>query len=157
MTCSTFARPRRQLPESIEVRLAEVADGPELARLNQAFNGVVEPPEELAARLVDPRRVDYPLLALAGGRAVGFASLRLAPCVFYPEPYAELAELYVEPGWRRRGVGKALVSMAESLARQAGAAEIVLLTGPGNLGGQAFYRAMGYRLADLEMVKDLNG
>jgi len=143
------------LPGPVEVRLAGAEDAPELARLNQAVNVVVEPPDRLAERLVDPRRVDYPLLAQVGGRAVGFACLRLLPCVFYPQPSAELIELYVEPGWRCLGVGKALVSLAESLARRSGAPEIILLTGPDNQVSQAFYRAIGYVEADLEMKKAL--
>jgi ribosomal protein S18 acetylase RimI-like enzyme len=75
------------------------------------------------------------------------------PCVFYAEPYAELTELYVEPGWRRMGIAKALMTFAEDLARQSGAAELTLLTGSDNLAAQAFYRSMGYAPGDVGMVK----
>jgi hypothetical protein len=56
------------MPALIKIRLAGNRDIPPLARLNQAFNGVVEPPECLAARLSDVRRVDSPILAEAGDR-----------------------------------------------------------------------------------------
>ncbi len=140
---------------SINVRLAGVADAPELARLNLAFNGVVESSDCLAGRLRHPQRVDHPILAEVDGRAVGFACLRLLPCVFYPEPYAELTELYVEPGWRRKGVARVLMAFAEDRACQSGARRLVLLTGPENLGAQAFYCSIGYVLGDVEMEKDL--
>ncbi len=141
------------MPAPIKIRLAEIEDVPALVRLNQAFNGMVEPPEHLAARLSDARRVDSPILAEANSHAVGFACLRLLPCVFYAEPYAELTELYVDPGWRRMGVARALMAIAEDLARQSGAVELVLLTGPGNHAAQAFYRSMGYAPGDVGMVK----
>ena len=103
---------------ALEVRVARVEDTPEIARLNLLFNGCDEPPERYAARLADPHRVDTPILALIAGRAVGIANLRLLAPVFYPEPYAELTELYVEEAVRRQGVGRALVRFAEQLARQ---------------------------------------
>ena len=143
------------MPVTIKVRLATIDDAVALAGLNQAFNGVVEPPEKLAARFGDARRVDYPVLAEIGDRVVGFACLRLVPCVFYPEPYAELSEAYVEPDYRRMGVGKALVAYAETLASRNGAVEVVLLTNLHNQEGQDFYRAIGYAQTQMAMGKSI--
>ncbi len=140
---------------SPELRIAESADAPAIARLNLLFNGCSEPAEHYAARLVDPRRVDTPLLALVAGIAVGMANLRLLAPVFYPEPYAELTELYVEEAYRRQGLGRALVEYAERLARQVGAEEIFILTGAGNAGAQAFYRTLGYQADDIAFSKNL--
>jgi len=145
----------RNLPGRVSARLASYLDAPELARLNQAFNGVIEPPERLAERMRRPGRVDLPVLAEMDGRAIGFASLRLVPCVFYAEPYAELTELYVEPGYRRRGAGRALMTYVEKFAREQGAANLVLLTGFNNGDGQAFYTSLGYARDDISMVKSL--
>ena len=139
----------------MEVRIALVADAPEIARLNRLFNGSGEPPERYAARMANPRRVDTPLLAFAAGHAVGIANLRLLAPVFYPEPYAELTELFVEEAFRHQGVGRALLHLAEGLARQAGAPEIFILTGNHNLTAQAFYRAVGYEAKDTAFSKPL--
>jgi GNAT superfamily N-acetyltransferase len=136
-------------PYPCELRPATIEDATEIARLNLLFNGCDEPPERYAARLADPGRVDTPLLAFVTGRAVGIANLRLLAPVFYPEPYAELTELFVEEAFRRQGVGRALVHFAEQLARQGGAVELFVLTGNSNLLAQAFYRAIGYQADDI--------
>jgi ribosomal protein S18 acetylase RimI-like enzyme len=78
----------------------------------------------------------------------------LPPCVFYPEPYAELTELYVEPEYRRKGVGRALVSYAQVLTQEAGAQGLVVLTSLSNHAAQAFYRSVGYQGDDLAFTKD---
>ncbi len=144
----------------ITTRLATVEDAPAIASLNQAFNEVSEPPELLARRLADPRRVETPILAEVseepdGIRVAGFACVRIVPCVLYPDPHAELTELYVEETFRRRGIGRALVVCAEKLAREAGATRLILLTGLDNGGAQAFYRALGYVEDELMMSKNL--
>ncbi len=138
-----------------EVRVAGVEDASSIARLNLVFNGCDEAAERYAARLADPHRVDTPILALIAGRAAGIANLRLLVPVFYPEPYAELTELYVEESGRRQGIGQALVRFAEQLARQGGAVELFILTGAGNLPAQDFYRAIGYRADEVAFSKSL--
>jgi GNAT superfamily N-acetyltransferase len=140
-------------PKNLAIRVATPEDAPELARLNAAFNGVEEPPDRLAARLADPKRVETPIIAEVEGRAVGFACLRLLPSLCYDPIYAELTKLFVEESYRRRGVGRALVAYAERLARESGAKELVLLTGLGNAQGRAFYRALGYADWELAMRK----
>ena len=140
---------------TIRTRAATTDDAADLARLNALFNGVHDTAEELAARLADPRRVETPIVAEASERIVGFAALRLVPCVFYVSSYAELTELFVEEAYRRRGIGRALIAHAERLAREGGAAELFLLIGPGNHEAQALYRAMGYRDHDLVLCKAL--
>lgn len=138
---------------AIRVRPAGVDDAAELARLNTEFNGVDDQPQAIAARLADPRRVETPLLAEIDGQVVGFAALRVTPCVFYAQPHAELTELFVRPAYRRRGVGRALLACAEEMARQSGAGELMLLTGLDNTEAQAFYRAQGFTDDDLGMLK----
>jgi GNAT superfamily N-acetyltransferase len=142
-------------PSHLTVRTATPADAPEIARLNRLFNGADEAPENYAHRMADPRRVDTPVLAEVGGRVIGMANLRLLPAVFYSEPYAELTELFVEEGYRRLGVGAALVTFAEQLARQGGAVEMLILTGFHNHTAQQLYRRLGYTHHDLALGKDL--
>jgi GNAT superfamily N-acetyltransferase len=145
------------MSNEVSIRTATSDDVHELARLNAIFNGVHEAPEQMAARLADPHRVETPIIAEMGGRLVGFAGLRLVPCVFYAAPHAELTELFVEEGYRRRGIGRGLVAYAERLAHAGGAKEMLVLTGLTNREGQALYRAMGYEEDDLAMYKGLAG
>ena len=57
----------------------------------------------------------------------------------------ELARLYVQPPFQRRGVGRLLLSHAEALARGEGAATLWLTAWVGNARALAFYRSQGYR------------
>jgi GNAT superfamily N-acetyltransferase len=138
------------------IRPAGPQDCAHLARLNTLFNGTDEPPAAYAARLADPNRVDTPLLAFLDEQAIGFACLRIVPQVLYPQPYAELTELYVEEPHRRQGAATRLLNFAEQLARQAGATELFILTGFDNHPAQQLYRRLGYAHGDLAMIKSLD-
>lgn len=140
---------------AITVRPAGPEDAVALARLNIAFNGGNEPPENLARRLQNPRRVETPLLAEVAGQAVGFAAVRVVPCIFYAEPRAELTELYVEPEFRRRGVARALIAEAEAWAAQLGANSLVVLTGDDNEPALELYEALGFERDDVSLSKAL--
>jgi ribosomal protein S18 acetylase RimI-like enzyme len=139
----------------VRTRIASIQDAPALASMNAAFNDSLETSEQIAQRLADPHRVETPIIAELDDEIVGFAAVRLVPCVFYPAPHAELTELFVEPGYRRRGIGRALLLHAERLALDGGADELVLLTGFTNQAAQALYRSLGYEDLDLQMYKHL--
>jgi ribosomal protein S18 acetylase RimI-like enzyme len=128
----------------------------QLAHLNALFNGASDTAEQLASRLADPCCVETPILAEISGRIVGFAALRVVPCVFYSEAHAELTELYVEDAYRHQGVGQALVAYAERLAIEKGAQTMVILTDFENRAAQSLYRKMGYNNEDLVLSKDLS-
>jgi GNAT superfamily N-acetyltransferase len=126
------------------IRLASSADAGDLARMNVAFNGMSDSAAQIAHRLAACAEIETALVAELDGQIGGFACLRVVPCVLYAQPYAELTELYVEPAFRRRGVGRALIQRAEQLARARGAADLLIMTGTGNVAAQALYRAAGY-------------
>lgn len=54
---------------------------------------------------------------------------------------AELDGLFVEPGFWRRGIGRALVAHAVALARRRGATTIEVIAGPE---ARSFYEAQGF-------------
>lgn len=56
---------------------------------------------------------------------------------------AEIAKLLVHPGWRRRGIGRALLAEAEMAARAAGKILLVLDTREGDP-SNALYRTAGW-------------
>ena len=127
------------------VREATERDAPELAGLVSEFDGAPISAELALRRFRAIQHLETVLLAqVEAEQAVGFCSLHLRPWLTADHPYAELTELFVRPGWRRRGVGTALVRRAEAMARDRGARDLVLLTGFRNAAAQAFYRAMGY-------------
>ena len=140
----------------ILIRIATSVDLAELARLNAAFNGNYETPEDLAQRIAAPHCVETPIVALLGEQAVGFAAVRVVPRVFYAAPYGELTELYVEPDFRGLGVARQLVAYAERLAKDMGVEELFVLTGPDNEAALALYHCMGYMDNDLALSKSLS-
>lgn len=141
----------------ITTRIATPADAPDLARLNSLFNDSHDTPEQLAARLAAPNRVETPVLAEINGRIIGFAALRLVPSVFYATLHAELTELFVEEPYRRYGVGRILVAHVERLAREGGADELFVATDPANMPALALYHTLGFEDYDLSLCKALPG
>lgn len=128
----------------MNIRIATLDDAPVLARLLEDFNGPPMTPTKAAARMRACQGIETTVLAEIDGRAAGFACLRVVPYMSDDVPYAELTELYVDAAYQRRGIGRALMVYVETLARERGADEILLLTSFNNPDGQAFYRAVGY-------------
>ena len=86
--------------------------------------------------LADDRRVLF--TAVAGGEVVGLVWVWLAPY-----QVADLGML-VAAGWRRRGVGRALLDTGIEWARQAGAHKVGLQVWPHNDAALALYRTSGF-------------
>jgi N-acetylglutamate synthase-like GNAT family acetyltransferase len=84
------------------------------------------------------------LVALAGppgsGRIVGFATLAASQ-----GDGLELEDLFVDPGWRRRGVARHLVQQIGNAAREAGGRRLWVTGNPHAL---AFYVAVGFVQSD---------
>ena len=84
------------------------------------------------------------VVAATGGQVVGWGSLN----AFNPRPaYDNVVDLsvYVERGWRGRGVGRALLQHLLPLARTLGYHKMVLATFPFNEAGVALYQKVGFR------------
>lgn len=139
----------------LTIHQATSQDAPALAMLNAAFNGVHDPAEVIAERMAKAGDLETAFIARVDGAVAGFACARIAPCILYAQPGAELTELFVLPEYRRRGVARALVMAAEQLARSRGAEGLVALTNPSNKKAQAFYRALGYQKDDVSFEKIL--
>lgn len=127
------------------VREAVPADASALCRLNALFNGEgLSETEARATMESNPR--EFTCIAECDGKAVGFlcAQVRFSWC--YETSSVEIAELFVEEDYRRRGAARQLMQLAEKIAAERfGARETVLLTGGRNLSAQAFYESQGYQ------------
>ncbi len=83
------------------------------------------------------------LVATTDGHVVGWGSLNR----FNPRPaYDHVADLsvYVERGWRGRGVGRRLLEALVETARQLGYHKMVLAAFPTNAAGMALYERLGF-------------
>jgi GNAT superfamily N-acetyltransferase len=74
-------------------------------------------------------------VAEADGSLVGFATWAEADGIF------ELEDLFVDPGWMRRGIATALVSRIVNVLRAQGAERLEVTANPHALG---FYSAVGF-------------
>lgn len=136
----------------ISVRPARAADAAAICTIyNQGIEDRVatletdlRSPEErrqwLAAR--GPR---HPVIvAEAGGEVVGWGSLN----PFNPrKAYDYVADfsVYIERGWRGRGIGKRILARLIELARELGYHKLVLSAFPTNAGGIALYQKFSFR------------
>lgn len=140
---------------TILVRPAVPEDAEAIHRLNVAFNDARATPAYIAESIRLRAQAERLFVAELAGEVVGMAALRLLPCALDPEPYAELTELYVAEGVRRRGAGQALVRAVEAAAREGGARRLVLLTAWRNGAAHQFYHALGYQLYCITMQREL--
>ena len=84
------------------------------------------------------------IVAEAGGEVVGWGSLN----AFNPrKAYDYVADfsVYVERGWRGKGVGSRLLTRLIELARELGYHKLALSAFPWNAGGMALYQKLGFR------------
>jgi ribosomal protein S18 acetylase RimI-like enzyme len=128
---------------------------PEAAQLLHDFN--VEygepspPPTELAERLAELVAAGHITVLLArDAEPVGVAVLRLHPSVWSKALEAYLAELYVVPAHRGEGHGRALITEALHVAREAGADYAFVVTSEDDRQAQRLYEAAGFRRTEGE-------
>lgn len=141
----------------MNTRLAVPADAADFVRLNHEFNDQPKVTvEQVAAQLAAGSDAETVLVAEVDGRIVAFACVQMRRSICYCEVWAEIAELYVQEPYRRRGLGRELMKLAEQHARQRGAQQTTLLVNQQNGPAQELYRQLGYRpRGDLVMVKSL--
>jgi ribosomal protein S18 acetylase RimI-like enzyme len=124
------------------------------AALDPAFYRV--PPREAIAdfllrRLTDPNR--QVLVAEVDGQVVGCVDVTLVDdpdlgSIVRPIVSADLG-ISVEPAWRGRGIGHALMAAAEANARERGAVQVILDMAVANVDARRFYERLGYEVHGL--------
>jgi GNAT superfamily N-acetyltransferase len=107
--------------------------------------------------LADVANSGYSFLfvATAGERTVGFISgeLRQGSPTFLPKTWASVDDVFVEPEYRNRGMGRALLQSVQSWAHERGADGISLQVAAANSRGRKFYEDLGFR--DVSVYKVL--
>src|SRR5438034_4738852 len=137
--------------EPMHVRFAALDDAPAICTIyNQGIDDRVATLEtelrdaEERRRWLASRGTRYPVVvAEAGGQVIGWASLN----PFNPRrAYDHVADfsVYVERGWRGKGVGRRLLERLIALARQLGYHKMVLAAFPSNTPGMALYERVGF-------------
>lgn len=131
-----------------EIRHADPADAPTIARMLHDFNVEFDAPtpaaEALAVRCEELLRDGAMDVLLIGEPPVGLAMLRLRPSPWTDGEEAYLQEFYVAPAHRGEGLGRALLEATIEVAREAGAQSIDLNTGEADVAARALYEKLGF-------------
>jgi ribosomal protein S18 acetylase RimI-like enzyme len=135
-------------PQSPVVRRATVADAPTIGRLLHDFNTEYDDPtpgpDRLAERMRELLAGRDTAVLLGGTGPDGLAVLRFRPSIWTPALECYLAELYVAPPHRGRGLGRALLNEAMELARREGAGYMDLGTSEADVAARALYESLGF-------------
>jgi GNAT superfamily N-acetyltransferase len=139
----------------VDIRLARLNDGPELARLRWQFT-VERHPSVTPLPDFQAEFSAFLALALESGRwgiwvaevdhrLVGTVSVQLIDRVPRPVPTHRwkgyIKSAYVEPSLRNGGIGRALLDAAVAWAREQGAGSCIVWPSPRSL---PFYRRAGF-------------
>lgn len=132
------------------IRLATLADLDVLAALFDAYRQFYrQAPDRALARsfLHDRLQNNESVILLAedeGRQIIGFCQLYPTFCSVEAKPIYSLYDLFVSPGARRSGAGRALLLAAEALAAERGKARMDLTTAKTNTAAQAAYASLGW-------------
>ena len=126
------------------IRDARPEEAPALAALQRRSADVWE--EYRAQLAANPDAIEPPHRAIADGRvrvAADASGRLLGFSVVLPirDGRCELDDLFVEPEWMRRGVGRLLVADLTARAPAAGASHVDVIANPNAL---AFYERLGF-------------
>ena len=130
------------------MRAATAEDAVNIGRLLHDFNTEYDDPTPGPARLAE--RIERLLangdtaVLLAGAGPDGLAVLRFRPAIWSEALECYLAELYVVPAMRGRGLGRALMKAAIEFARERGADYMDLGTAETDVAARALYESLGF-------------
>lgn len=130
------------------VRVGALADAETIARLlhdfNSEFDDFTPGPDRLAERVRQLLDEGQTTVLLAGAGPHGLAVLRFRPAIWTEALECYLAELYVTPAHRGRGLGRSLMRAALVFARNRGADRMDLGTSESDVAARALYESLGF-------------
>ncbi len=130
------------------VRQSNSDDAPLIARMLHEFNTEFSEPSpgvDVLTRRVAAFIESGAMTYLLGGEGPdGFAQVSFRPSVWADEPVGYLEELYVVPGRRGEGIGRAIMNAVLGLARDRGAAGMEMVTGEDDTAARSLYESVGF-------------
>lgn len=127
---------------NIDVRWANFRDAKKFIELNDEFNGVRMNEEDVIDLLSLPN--ELVALAIRNGDPIGFACAQCYRSICYPQPSAEITELYVRSDARRQGAAALLLAFLEEELKLRGVGSVKVLTGKENAAAIHVYESSKY-------------
>ena len=134
----------------MKIRAADRSDAPlilafirELAAYEKLAEDVVATEETLAATLFGPHPAAEVLIAELDGAAVGFALFFPNYSTFLGKAGLYLEDVFVRPGARGRGVGRALLCRLAAIAMERGCGRLEWAVLDWNESAIGFYKKLG--------------
>jgi GNAT superfamily N-acetyltransferase len=149
--------------DRIRVRAARHEDWPAVAELLRQLGrpAALGTDREEDLRLVYADFLSRPdaaaVVAEDDGRVVGFCNLMFLPRMNFTGPQAWIPDLVVSEEARGRGIGAALLSRAEDLARERGCWSVFLTSSNWRTRSHEFYRREGWDQSGQYFSKSLTG
>ena len=141
------------------VRTAGPEDADAIGRLlhdfNVEFNEPTPPPERLAQRIRELLADGDTAVLLVGDGPSGIAVMRFRKSIWTPGFECYLAELYVVPAERGKGLGRALMEEVLAVAKKRGADWIELNTEERDAAARALYESVGLTRTAYYYERDL--
>jgi GNAT superfamily N-acetyltransferase len=138
------------------VRDARPSDAAPIAELLTELGYPVSP-QRLGRRLqlLAGERATRVFVADPGDRVCGLATMHVMHLIERDDPICRLTALVVDPGRRRRGVGRALLARVEREARRRGCALLEVTTADSRTGAREFYGRLGFAERPRRLVLEL--
>ena len=141
---------------TVETRLADLDSPPDAAAIISVLDSYASDPrggsQPLSAAVKErliPGLKAHPttrvLLAFESGEPIGLCVGFFGFSTFQARPLLNIHDLAVVPGRRGGGVGRALLTAAETLARQAGCCKLTLEVHDNNTPARTLYERYGFR------------
>ncbi len=129
----------------IEIREAISDDYQSLYELNRDEMGYDYPLDKTKEKLLRllQSSSDKIFVAVDGGKVIGYIHVNDYDTLYAPH-FKNVMGIAVSAEYKRKGVGRALISKAEEWARESGAEGIRLVSGSSRTGAHEFYRRCGY-------------
>jgi GNAT superfamily N-acetyltransferase len=107
------------------------------------------------ARMLDPAEPVYGALALVADRPAGLVHWLTHRSTWSIAEFCYINDLFVEPGLRGRGIGRALIEHVYAAAAAQGCAQVYWLTHETNATAQRLYDAVANRTGFIHFGKPL--
>jgi ribosomal protein S18 acetylase RimI-like enzyme len=144
------------MPPEIAYRAAQIADLVMIANLVTDL-GYPTSPKQMEARLqvIFADRTYATLVALTSLKVVGFVGVHVGPLYESDSKYGQIMAIAVSQDYRRMGIGRRLMYLAEEAMIQMGARIFVLGSGNHRAAAHAFYETLGYEFTGRRYKKSV--